>query len=167
MDFITYKTRMRKKNKKHGVTPQQWRSTYKCHKCCLFHVSKALLQLNDFQNIWQQSIHFYQTLKMTTYDLILFVWQKKLVKFSQLPYSSFFNQTWRVYPVNKVTRDKSSFFVLLKPVKCSNEPLQYLFHKQCRTPSIPTRGKPLFQLSYEINWLVSGFIIQPHKVEYK
>ena len=96
MDFITYKTRMRKKNKKHGVTPQQWRSTYKCHKCCLFHVSRALLQLNDFQNIWQQSIHFYQTIKMTTYDLILFVWQKKLVKFSQLPYSSFFNQTSRV-----------------------------------------------------------------------
>ena len=104
---------------------------------------------------------------MTTYDLILFVWPKKLVKFSQLPYSSFLNQTWRVYPVNKVTKDKSSFFVLLKPFKCSNEPLQYLFHKQCRTPSIPTRRKPLFQLWYEINWLVSGFIIQPHKVEYK
>ena len=82
MDFITYKTRMRKKkNKKYGVTPQQWRSTYKCHKCCLFQVSKALLQLNDFQNIWQQSIHFYQTIKMTTYDLILFVWQKSLSNF--------------------------------------------------------------------------------------
>ena len=104
---------------------------------------------------------------MTTYDLILFGWQKKLVKVLQLPYSSFFHQTSRVYPVNEVTRDKSSFFVLLKPVKCSNEPLQYLFHKQCRTPSIPTRGKPLFQLSYEINWLVFGFIIQPYKVEYK
>ena len=51
---------------------------------------------------------------MTTYDLILFVWQKKLVKVLQLPYSSFFHQTSRVYPVNKVTRDKSSFFCSLE-----------------------------------------------------
>ena len=36
-------------------TPQLWRSKFKCRKHSLFHVSKALLQLDDFQNITLRS----------------------------------------------------------------------------------------------------------------
>ena len=54
MDIMTYKTEIKKKPQRHA--------TYKCHKYCLFHVSKALLQLDDFQNILQQSIHSFQTI---------------------------------------------------------------------------------------------------------
>ena len=72
---------------------------------------------------------------MTTYNLMLFCIAKKACKkFSQLPYSSSFNQTSCVYPVIKVTKKNKLTFFRLKPVIRSTEPLRYLFHKQCRTP---------------------------------
>ena len=50
MDIMTYKTEIKKKPQRHA--------TCKCHKYCLFHVSKALSLLDDLQ----QSIHSYQTI---------------------------------------------------------------------------------------------------------